>query len=92
MIWVQHIIEMHGERVCLIGPWVTADLISNSPFGIQNLIYSSQFGRTFTFSQTLSVLSQALLLLLLTFYRFLKNYQEVSGEKQDSLPGRYVFH
>ena len=91
MIWVQHIIKIHRERVCLIWPWVMADLISNSPSGLQ--VYSSQFERrTFTFSQTLSVLSQALLLLLLTFYRFLKNYQGVSEEKQDSLPGRYVFY
>lgn len=29
---------------------------------------------------------------VVTFFRFLKNYQEVSGEKQDSSPGRYVFY
>ena len=29
---------------------------------------------------------------VVTFFRFLKNYQGVSEEKQDSLPGRYVFN
>ena len=29
---------------------------------------------------------------VVTFFRFLKNYQGVSEEKQDSLPARYVFY
>ena len=69
MLRVHVCTAVHRERVCLIWPWVTADLISTSPSGLQ--VYSSQFGRrTFTFSQTLSALFQALVLMLLPFPDF----------------------
>ena len=92
MIWVQCIVEVHRERVCLIWPWVTADLISNSPSGLQ--VYSSQFERrTFTFSQVLSVFSQALLIMLLPFLDFWRITREFQRKSKILYPaGMYLIN
>ena len=89
MIWVQQI-KIYRKRMCLICPWVTADLISNSPSGLQ--IYSSQLGRrTFTFSQTLSALFQALLLMLLPFLDFWRITRKFQGKSKILHPAGMYF-